>query len=185
MLRLALALLIAALASCKDDSLERGDILIEGRVSGLEAGRSARAAVIWTLTTGAPDYAYGEGDAEGDGFAVRMRSSPPSDALNAGDVGVGLVALVADGAAVPSGPLAEGATDSLVGVSARTAIIYRQGDPPATIPWAASFPSGLSCGRCVEARGSATVETYEPIPCPSVEVLAATAFSSADVCRWR
>ncbi|RYE95097.1 MAG: hypothetical protein EOO75_00175 [Myxococcales bacterium] len=181
----ALVLLAGALsAGCKDDHFDQGDIVVRGRVSGLEAGRTARAAIIWTISPDGPDYAYGQGDADADGFEVRLLNVPPESALNAGKVGVGLITLVADGGTVPVGSLAEETTAALVGVSARTALIYRQGDPPAGMPWASNFPGGLSCGRCVPPREGETVETYEPIACPSVEVLAATAFTADDVCRW-
>ncbi len=181
---LAVVALPALLGSCKDTSVDKGDIVITGAVSGSTVPEGLTSGVLWRISPDGPDYGYGSGDSGGGRFEVRLTGGPPAEGLNNNSVGVGLVVLALAGQDVPRGIVSDESPPLLAGVSTRTAIIYRSGDDIAGMTWVSRFPAGLSCGRCVAATGDDKFDTFEPVACSAIEVDAGASLESSELCRW-
>lgn len=150
-------------------------------IVGTDAPATGNTVVIWVVSSGSPDYIYkfGQGTSTGAQFVVSFSTNPPAAALNSYGIGVGIVALLAPGTAVP----ADGMVDEMVldgaGYTPLHAVIYKDATAnPAVVPWIAPFPLGYSCGRCVEA--SAGFDSFEPTACTTVEV----DMTPANACNW-
>lgn len=150
-------------------------------IVGTGAPATGRTVVMWVVSSGSPDYIYkfGEGTSSGAQFVVSFSANPPAAALNSYGIGVGIVALLAPGTAVP----ADGMVDEMVldgaGYTPLHAVIYKDATAnPSIVPWIAPFPQGYSCGRCVEATTG--FDSFEPTTCTTVEV----DMTPANACNW-
>jgi hypothetical protein len=153
---------------------------IDGSVTGTNVPGSAKAVVIWQVTSGA-DYAYkfGEGTSSGAQLTLAFSTDPPTEAINAYGVGVGFVALVAAGTQVPDGVFDAGQLTAL-GVSFRYAVIWRDQCVLAQLQWPQAFPAGYACGRCVPATSG--FDSFEPVDCSEVQI--ETDLASGAGCNW-
>lgn len=135
----------------------------------------AKVVVAWVVSAGSPDYVYlfGQGAAAQGRYRLGL-SEPPREALNAGQLGVGMLILVRADADVPAGKLSRDQWKALrgnaIGGAARYGIIFKQ--PNTSMPrkgWWTEFPSGYSCGKGVRQPGE-TFEAFEPTRCDAVEI---------------
>jgi len=58
---------------------------------------------------------------------------------------------------------------------------YSEGAANEQFPWMASFPVGLSCGRCVEG----VLDSYEPVACDQVVIDVEDEGSLYERCNWQ
>ena len=100
---LALGLLAALSTSCNETpSGLSTPVTVSGTIENLNGATipaNARVLVVWTVSATSPEYSYvfGSGTIDtGGSFSITFDGPPPSDALNAGQLGVGLVILTTD-----------------------------------------------------------------------------------------
>jgi hypothetical protein len=151
----------------------------QGHVTG--AGGGGVLAVVWSVTTASPDYAYRFGKASpigGTSFIVTFSSEPPDDALNSDGIGVGYVALFPVGTVLSDGELPNDLVP--LGFTTRHAIIYRKPGLDSERWWSSRFPAGYSCGVCAPPPSGQTIDGYEPTICTSLELV----LSPIDACIW-
>jgi hypothetical protein len=171
-----LGLVLSLLTAC-GDSTGSTDVLFTAsgplnNVSGQPLPAGARVVVAWVVSAGSPDYTYvfGEGTVQGNTFRVSFTAPPPAEALNAGQLGVGIV-LLTSGTGLHSGMRLEDAPPNtvLLGATGNFAIIYKVGDPVAQVDWAGSFPVGFGAGVGVERPGD--FDAFEPVAPTSLELI--------------
>ena len=196
--------------ACADDSESRSvasrDQLLfsaPSEASDSDVERS-ELVVVWSVTSGQPDYSYswGSGELEGATLTLRLDARPPSDAINRYGVGVAhLVALAPD-----TNP-GEGKVDfeplvpQIVGVSARYAIIYVDPERLAAFTdeversddaelkedfgnhWMLDFPSGYACGEGVEKMPGETFDSFKPVNCSRLRMFWGK-LEDADLVNW-
>jgi hypothetical protein len=125
-------------------------------VSGQPVPVNARVVVAWVVTSAEPDYTYiyGEGTVEGDAYRVGFPAAPPTVALNAGQIGVGIVILTS-GSGLHSGMRLEDAPANtvLLGGTGNYAVIYKAVDTVTRVDWADPFPLGFGAGVGVDRPG--------------------------------
>lgn len=186
-MRTFVALIVPALigsgciATKPDDESDAGTPVFsaQGQVTG--AGGGGTLAVVWSVSTASPDYAYRFGKAAQTGstsFIVTFTSEPPDEALNSDGIGVGYVVLFPLGTVLPNGELPSDLVP--LGFTAQHAIIYRKPDADPQRWWSGQFPTGYSCGICVPPASGQTLEGYEPTACTSLALV----LNPADACEW-
>ena len=137
--------------------------------------------VLWSVTSGSPDstYIYGNATADGAGtFMVSLPNDPPAQAINSYGVAVGIVATLPTGTVIEEGELSESMDDLFTGVTARQSIIWRA-EEIAIEGWQESFPTGYSCGTCVDIENA--FDEFEVSACDLLEI---EPLDSADFCEW-
>lgn len=159
-----------------------------GSVS-LDAGASLPASqtltVLWSVTSGSPDYIYalGSGMAEPGGFTIELPTTPPEDILNSGELAVGVVVGLRQ--AVPEGQVSDSITieGNEWGATDRYAIIYRKPGTQSFRDWALAFPEGYSCGRGI-ATNDSIFEGFEPVDCADVVLRILGQGGTYDYVNW-
>lgn len=148
---------------------------------------AADARVLWSVSSGQPDYLYAWGRAavQDRSFTLTLSSRPPAEALNSYGLGVGLLVIAPRSLDVPDGVLSDDSDSllaELLGASDRHAIIYvdhAQADAALqSLPdagarardhWLFDFPPGYSCGEAREAAPGETFDYYVPVDCSALE----------------
>ncbi|MFK7999267.1 MAG: hypothetical protein AB8H86_06700 [Polyangiales bacterium] len=170
-------LILSLLAfGCQQD----GSIGTDGVIAGLnrtDPGATlptgGEIAVVWSVTSGSPDYSYvaGRGSLSATGFELTLPSEMPAEAVNSYGVGVGIIAAWPEGAPA-DGRVSDEAEDGLqvgvIGATERHAIIYVAPDASGELEWSSEFPAGFSCGVGVDSESG--FDTFEPISCDLVEL---------------
>ena len=159
---------------------ESGSIGTDGLISAVTSTADGSAPptsgdtiVVWTISSGSPDYEYvaGRGSLTSTGFEIGLPSTMPAEGVNSYGVGVGIVVAFEAGAALEDGHVSSGfAFDSagVIGATPNYAIIYVAPDASGAPEWAGEFPTGFSCGVGVEGSGS--FDSFEPVSCDLVEL---------------
>ena len=131
---------------------------------------ASKVIVIWQVTFTSPDYVYkyGEASVTGNSFSLSLAGPPPTDALNAGALGVGLLALVKDTTSVPDGKLTTFPQSEVIGSAPEMALIYREKPLAGAPSWVNKFPMGYSCGKVSGKQGSFV--TFTPTDCSKLQV---------------
>jgi hypothetical protein len=143
----------------------------------------SKVVVVWSVSSGSPDYSYafGSGSVNGAGASFSFASNPPSDALNAGKLGVGLLAVVDSSIGLPEGKLGDTALDNVLALSADYAIIFRAStDTVRKDGWDSAFPQGYACGKCVPS--DAGFDSFVAVDCSQIRLVPAS--SKPRVCNW-
>jgi len=171
-----LALTLTALAACSDSNgssdtafVVRGPLTNQ---SGQPVPPNAKVVVAWVVSSGTPDYTYiyGEGTVSGGTYRVTFIAPPPAQALNGGQLGVGIV-LLTSGTGLHSGMRLEDAPANtvLLGATGNYAVIYKAGDPVTQVDWADQFPLGFSAG--VGVRRQMDFDAFAPTDPNGLELL--------------
>ncbi len=122
--------------------------------------------VLWSVTSGSPDYTYvwGKGtfDKDKKTFKVDLPINPPKEALNMETFGVGQVFLLKD-KNLQEGKLPfQYDRTKFVGATGWNAIIYKKSnDKDSEIDWLPLFKKGFNIGVGVESSG--TFDSFKPI----------------------
>lgn len=186
----------ASTADTKDDTPDAGADSGGGSDAGSDAGIQAdveaqtviendtvltgteQVEVLWTVSSGSPDYVYawGDGVAATDHVDVTFPGdTPPDDAINSYGLAVGVIAVFGSEMEDLDGKLTGFDESSILGASDRYAIIYRAESfeaPGEGFSWPNAFPAGkLSCGRGVDAAEGESFDSFEPVDCSEVEVI--------------
>jgi len=155
-----LALAVAMLAACGDSTGSSGTtFVVRGpltNVSGQPVPANARVVVAWVVTSADPDYTYiyGEGTVQSSTYQVTFTAPPPAEALNEGQIGVGIV-LLTSGSGLRSGMRLEEAPANtvLLGGTGNYGVIYKAVGTVTRVDWADAFPLGFGAGVGVERPG--------------------------------
>lgn len=166
---------LLALAACSDSTGSSDAFTVSGpltNVSGQPVPAGARVVVAWVVSAASPDYTwiYGEGTVQGNTFRVTFPAPPPATALNAGELGVGIV-LLTTGTGLHSGMRLEDAPAGtvLLGGTGDFAVIYKATDAVAQVDWEGAFPLGFSAGTGVERPGD--FDAFAPVAPTSLELI--------------
>lgn len=188
---LAIALLsgLALLGGCGGGS--EGVFEAQGQItaaSGKTLPDGAVASVIWSVSSGSPDYAYayGSGTTTAEGFDVSFAADPPAEALNSYGIGVGIIVAMPAGQGLADGKVSEAAMDTLdqtaVGATGQYAIIYKKAGA-AGLDWSGAFPDGYSCAKGVPAAAGQTFDSFALVDCAEV-VLTVDDLDTIDFTNW-
>lgn len=185
---------VALLVACSGGGGTAGTNL--GQDPGASGGFSVRATdtasapagskvvVLWSVSSGSPDYlyAFGSGTLNGSQVSISFPSSPPEEALNGGVLGIGLLAVI-DGD-LPEGRVQDFDESKVRALSAHHAVVYRANASGSLLEtgWDASFPVGFACGRCVpkEPDSESPFDSFAVEDCSKIELEPA----GARVCNW-
>ena len=188
-LTLVTLLVSAAVSGCDDATGPATGFVVTGPVqnnSQAAIPADARVVVVWTVSSGSPDYGYvfGEGvlDRSTGTFRVQFDDPPPAAALNAGVLGVGLVVATTD-QSLQDGDVLTDPPTGFVGITAHHAVIFASNRQNAAqlLGWAAAFDDGYSVGVGVQVPG--TFDKFEPAS-PSSAVLIVDDWSNIDIVNW-
>lgn len=190
------ALLSLSLAACTGNapstSLTSGGggtattVTASGTAESPAPSPHSEIVAVWTVSSGSPDYVYvfGRGTISGNRITMNITSAPPAEALNAGNLGVGVVVALERGQSVPDGRLSNDQAKALkaAAISPDHAIIYRAdaSAPVVKNGWDTSFPQGYACGACEDA--DATFDTFKPSDCSAIRIVPAS--SKPKLCNW-
>jgi len=181
MLRTATALLLCFSYACGDeDDVGSGGVSLSGSITGEAPPTAAKVSVVWSVSSGSPDYAYvfGDGDFSGGQFTLNFVEKPPVEALNSYGVGVGFVVLVPDDVEISEGVLDDESLP-IQGISNDHSVLWIA--PAASGPdWAEDFDTGYGCGACVPAAEGETFDSFEPVSCDEVVIDT----GDVGVCNW-
>lgn len=121
---------------------------------------------LWEVRTPEPiTFKFGDGQATPTEFALEFRREPPEGALEAGQFGVGFVAMLPGLATLPDGEVTAQITQ--IGGSTDTAVIFKS--PGAIGPtWLSEFPDGFSCALCLREEQP---DAFAPVDCTFVTIV--------------
>lgn len=173
----AATILLALAAACGDSSDPSGEeFTVSGTLvnnSGSPVPPGARVVVAWVVSAASPDYTYifGQGTVQGNSFQVTFTGPPPAAALNAGQLGVGVVVLTTSLSLRNGVRLEEASVDpsELLGATGRFAVIYKATDDVDQVDWEAAFPLGFGAGGGVER--AADFDAFEPVAADQLELI--------------
>ena len=175
-MRRAAAPALALLAGCNASSGVGFEV--DGGVIVTAAPRGTVVA-LWDVRSTNPAYfyKYGEGTRDGSKFTLTWEEDPPTAALNAGDYGVAIFALLPEGATVPDGKVAI-ENLSLQGISADTGVVFRLATSTGPA-WSTALPTRFSCTSCVRSQ-LGNGDRYDLTPCAAVTIQG----PGAPLCDW-
>ena len=190
--RLALAgfLLGTMLIGCDDSSGPSQGIVVTGTIQNNTQAPippNARLVVAWVVSSTSPDYTYvfGQGtlDPTAGTFRVALDQPPPSQALNDGALGVGIIVAttnqsIGNGQDISSVPVTE-----LIGAAGQYGIIFvtNPGQAAQYRDWAAQFETGYGVGVGVPVP--AEFDRFEPAS-PSSVVLMIDNLENIEFVNW-
>lgn len=166
-------------SSGSGDSGGGGAFSVTGVVNGM-APANTNVAVIWVVSSGSPDYAYkyGDGSVAGATFTASFAAAAPAAALNNGTIGVGIVVQLAPGTTAPDGMFDEATFDTATGFTPLHSIIFKV-DGATGVDWIEAFPTGYSCGMCVQ--NGTGFDGWAPTDCSNVTIEQGL---TAEACNW-
>lgn len=166
---------------------------VKGSVIGTQIPQQAKAVVIWSVSSGSPDYSYkyGEGTFRDAKFTVSLPGDVPTEAINSYGIGIGVVALVPPGTPIPDGRVSGGEHDGqatgaeleVLGFTTEYAIIWKTASAR-DLSWSSSFPVGMSCGICLPAVEGEVFDSFVPIDCSTVKIETASDPDELHACNW-
>jgi hypothetical protein len=182
-------LLVAGAAACGDSNNPTSGFVVSGTIqnnTGAPLPDNTRVLIAWGVSSGTPDYSYvfGEGtlDAAAGTFRIQLDQPPPAQALNTGQLGVGLV-FATTNQTIGTGVLGENLTeDNVIGAAGRYGVIYIGSDASAEVrDWAAGFESGYNVGVGVDVVDD--FDRFEPAT-PSSVILIIDDLANIDFVNW-
>ena len=181
----SILLMVAACSGSGAPMLE-ADFVAEGEstpVGGGQAPATGKVIALWSGDQAGSDYLYkyGDGTYTTATFEIGVDEPMPAQATFNNEFGIGTIALVDAALVVPEGIIDEDVLEAQQrGLVGQYAIVYRgAGSPPYT--WLNAFPTGLSCGKCVQATTG--MDTFEPADCGALELQVGPE-SAFNVCNW-
>ena len=151
-------LFFTAIAAGCQDGTGPGGFVVTGHIQNNTQAAipaNARLVVVWGVSSGSPDYGYvfGAGTIHrfNGTFRIQLDQSPPLEALNAGELGVGLIVVTTD--QLEDGDIITSSSQmtGVLGLTGQHAVIF-VADTNATQvrAWAGAFDVGYSVGVGVE-----------------------------------
>jgi hypothetical protein len=184
----AASLLAAVVIGCGDGDGPSSEFVVTGTIqnnTGAPIPANTRLVVLWQVTSGTPDYSYifGEGTVDPDAgtFRIQLDQAPPSQALNVGPLGVGLIVATTNQTLGNGGTIDDAALAEVVGAAGRYGIIYIGPSGVQNPEWASQFDSGYGVGVGVDVVGD--FDQFAPAD-PSSVVLIIDALQNIDFVNW-
>jgi len=184
------AVLVAPLVSgCENGTGPAASLLVTGQIqnnTGAPIPAGARVVVVWTVSSGSPDYAYvfgaGTIDPATGTFRIEFDQTPPVEALNVGALGVGFVVATTN-QTLKDGDIITNSMPEVIGITGQHAVIYlkSQQDAMTFRDWVAEFSTGYSVGVGVPVQGS--FDKFVPVS-PSAAVLILDDLANIDIVNW-
>jgi hypothetical protein len=150
----------------------QNQLAFTAKQEGTAPPNGTKTVVLWSVfaTMGDYLYSYGGGQTTGADVYVSLTGAPPADALNRGQLGIGLVATLNDGADLPEGKVVNDWKTLLRAITPMHAVIYRNATEQLTSKgWELTFPQGYACGKCVEA--DVGFDTFEVVDCAEMRLV--------------
>ncbi|UCG85724.1 MAG: hypothetical protein JSW71_17665 [Gemmatimonadota bacterium] len=183
-------MILPALLGCSESTSSSGGFTISGTVQNntqTEIPTNARLLVVWVVSSGSPDYTYvfGQGtiDRNAGTFELVMTNPPPTAALNAGALGVGIVIATTNASLSTGDDVVDIPATDLIGAAGWYGVIY-VGDPAGAAQvrtWSADFDTGYGVGVGEEVPGS--YDKFVPTS-PSSVVLVIDDLSNIRFVNW-
>ena len=184
------ALLCAALSGC-GDSTGPGDqsFVVGGTIQSntqVPVPANARLLVAWAVSTGTDHtYVFGEGtiDRTAGTFSISLQDAPPTAALNAGVVGVGIIFVTTNSSITTGWDVEDIPLDDIIGAAGAYAVIYvaDETQAQALAGWTGDFEAGYGVGRGEPVQGS--FDIFVPTD-PGSVVLTIDDLSNIDFVNW-
>jgi hypothetical protein len=183
-----LASAVAVLSvACGDDNGPNSNFVVTGTIqnnTGAPLPDNTRLLVVWQVTSGSPDYSYvfGQGtvNAEAGTFRVELDQPPPAQALNNGNLGVGIIVATTN-QTLGDGGNVDQILDELIGAAGRYGVIYVGPSGAQSPQWASGFPTGYGVGVGVDVEND--FDQFQPAS-PSSVVLIIDALENIDFVNW-
>jgi hypothetical protein len=172
-----LSLVILGCESSTEPKDNSGTFTVSGILenkNGTEITDDMGVYILWTVSSGSPDYTYvwGKGTIDKDKmtFKVELPNNPPEEALNLKTIGVGQIFLLKD-QNLPEGKLPiQYDRSKFVGATAWFAIIYKENDnSDSEIDWLPLFKKGYNIGVGVEGTG--TFDSFKPVTNETIKLI--------------
>src|SRR5215211_6284031 len=169
-------LLAASAIACGDGGGPSDSFVVTGTIqnnTGSPLPANTRLLVVWQVSSGDPDYSYvfGDGtvDANAGTFRVQLDQPPPTEALNAGSLGVGLIVATTNQTIGNGGTIDDATLAEVVGAAGRYGVIYVAPSGSQYRDWAAEFDSGYGVGVGVDVVND--FDRFEPTDPSSVVLI--------------
>jgi hypothetical protein len=184
----AASLITVMSAACGDSGGPAEGFVVTGTIqnnTGAALPANTRLLVGWVVTSGEPDFTYvfGEGtmDPVAGTFRIEFDEPPPTQALNLGGLGVGIILATTNQAVGNGYDIGRSPPGELIGAAGRHGIIFI-GDPAIQNPqWATQFDSGYGVGVGVDVEND--FDRFEPAA-PSSVVLIIDDLAKIDFVNW-
>jgi hypothetical protein len=177
--RLALAgvLLGIGIAGCGDGNGPAQGFVVTGTIQNNTQAPippNARLIVAWVVSSGTPDYSYvfGQGtiNPSAGTFEIRLDQPPPSAALNAGGLGVGIIIATTNQSVSTGVDVASIPESELIGAAGQHAIVFLTNPDQTQLPdWTAQFGNGYSVGVGIPVPGD--FDRFDPVSLSSVVLI--------------
>jgi hypothetical protein len=186
----AALLLAVALAGCSDSTDSSREFVVTGTIqnnSQEPIPPDARVVVAWGVSSGSPDYSYvfGEGtlDPAAGTFRIQFDQPPPSQALNAGALGVGIILVTTNQSLQNGDDLTTVAATELIGAAGQFGVIFTTTPEQASQyrGWAADFEAGYGVGVGIQVPGD--FDRFDPAS-PSSVVLIIDDLQNIEFVNW-
>jgi hypothetical protein len=184
----AASLVAAMVIACGDGGGPGDGFVVTGTIqnnTGAPIPANTRLVVLWQVTSGTPDYSYifGSGTVDPDAgtFRIQLDQAPPAQALNAGNLGVGLIVATTNQTLENGGTIDAATLAEVVGAAGRYGIIYTGSNEVQNPEWATQFDTGYGVGVGVDVVGD--FDQFAPAS-PSSVVLTIDALENIDFVNW-
>lgn len=191
------AVLVAVLSACGSDDPGSSSVSANAMSLALKLDKAppsaSDAVVVWSVSSGSPDYAYLWGKAAVNDTTSRLelKTRPPAEAINSYGLGVGIVVIAPRSDQLHEGKQTdpdEGVLGQAFAASERHAIIYvdheraeawiamkTAGATPDEVKrahehWLFDFPNGYACGEGRDAPAGETFDSYVPVDCDELKI---------------
>lgn len=180
--------LLTASISCSDSNDSSDGFVITGTIqnnTGAPVPANTRLLVVWQVSSGTPDYSYvfGQGtfDPAAGTFRIQLDQLPPTQALNLGTLGVGIIVATTNQTLGPGDDVGEVPISDLIGAAGRYGVIFRAEEGAQVREWATAFDTGYSVGVGVDVVDD--FDRFEPTS-PSNVVLVIDDLENIDFVNW-
>jgi len=176
----SLLLMLSFLFACNNSTEPKKDstsFTVSGKIeniNGTKLTSDMKVYLLWTVTSGSPDYTYvwGKGtiDTNKMTFKIVLPNTPPEDALNLKTFGVGQVLLLKDGNLQEGKLSVQFDRTKFIGATGWYAVIFKNNnDQDTKIDWLKSFKKGYNIG--VGVKGNGTLDSFKPIENEKVKLI--------------
>jgi hypothetical protein len=182
------SLVAAVVTACSDGGGPGDGFVVTGTIqnnTGAPIPADTRLLVVWQVSSGTPDYSYvfgaGTVDPGAGTFRIQLDQPPPTQALNNGSLGVGVIVATTNQTIENGGTIDDAGLAEVVGAAGRYGVIYIGPNGVQNPEWASHFDAGYGVGVGVDVVGD--FDQFAPAD-PSSVVLIIDALENIDFVNW-